>query len=451
MHERTERAIARMTFAFCCALPTALTLSLIVITWTSWWQNRMVAKIENRLSTELGLVVEIEAVDRSDPAITQLDQVTFYEPETHQEVARIRQILWRDDGDTQSLVLMQPELQSTRLASAWKTLHDRLLLSRDRFDGQVRVSASDLTLNSATSPITFHDVNAWVGQVEQTQSIEAVVQCYPADSPPHDPSHLIEIAVRRDREADQPVTTWRMSTGSTALPCATFAQYAPWIEPLGHDAMFRGNLSWTLHPQGWTVDLGGSQISNIVLGQWLERLPHRITGKGTIQLERCWIVSRNHRPHVVDIAGSLRAKDGVVGPTFLRAAVDSLEFTDVPDVEHVIAYDCLALGFNINGPLMQLTGACRTEPGYEGLPSGVVLWAGGQIFASAHGETIPAIRLHRALAPAHSELVPIAGQTIYLGDFLMPPSRPLSTSTLPAPRIRTAENWSGGQPIAQPK
>ena len=55
MHERTQRAMARLMFVFCCAIPTLVTISVIVFTWTPWYHHRCLSQIEAKLSDETGL------------------------------------------------------------------------------------------------------------------------------------------------------------------------------------------------------------------------------------------------------------------------------------------------------------------------------------------------------------------------------------------------------------
>ncbi len=50
MHERTQRAVARLLFAFACALPTAITLMLVMVTYTPWYQTWLRERVIQELS-----------------------------------------------------------------------------------------------------------------------------------------------------------------------------------------------------------------------------------------------------------------------------------------------------------------------------------------------------------------------------------------------------------------
>ncbi len=457
MHERTQRAIARMTFVFCCAVPTLVTCVIIAVTWTPWWHRRSLAAIEASLSRDTGLVLQIADFKRAAPSTLCLYGVEIFEPETGHEVARVREIQWVQRGQEVSILLQQPELQSSELAHTWKMIHDRFVCRPEQTSSAVQLAANDLTIHSRTGPLTLRDVDAWIRPRVGENAVEATIQCLPATT------HLaamiqspspVNITVVRDRGGDAPSTSWTLSTGETALPCSALAEYLPQLERLGSDAMFSGSMRWSLRPNGWTIDLGGSRFTDIALGQWLENLPHRLTGTATIQLERCRVVCEQRVTNVVDIAGSLRARDGLVGPSMFASARRHLGFA-VADVDSVVAYDRIALGFNLNGPLLHLEGVCRTEVGYEGLHSGVVLCAGGHPLAESSGETLQATQLQAAFAPGHSVMVPLSRQTSPLMDILMPPSRPAPSPLAPSsdssiPRITSTRPLRESPSIAQP-
>jgi hypothetical protein len=443
-----------MTFVFCCALPTLATLAIIVLTWTPWWHRRALARLEASLSRDTGLVLRIDDYRRAAPSTLCLLGVGVFDPETGREVARAREVQWKNAGDEILIVLKQPELQSAELSNAWKMIHDRFLCRPDRTSLPIQLVANDLTIQSQLVPLPFVDVDAWIRPRIGSQAIEATIRGLPANGSWNvNPSARspITINVVRDRSDPVPRTSWTLSTGKTPLPCSTLADYLPPLGRLGEDATFSGKMRWTVMPDGWSVDLGDSRFQGIVLSQWLEDLPHRLTGTATVELERCRLVTEKREVKVVDVAGTLRARDGQVGPSMLAAVRRHLGFA-VVEVQRSIAYDRLALGFNLNGPRLQLQGQCRSEIGYEGLAEGVVLCAGGYSLVESSGEHLQAVQLQSALAPEHSVTVPLSRQTSPLLNFLMPPNRlPAPGESATTPRISTSREWSGGETIQQPR
>ncbi len=449
MHERTRRAIARMTFVFCCAVPTVITLSIILVSWTPWWHQRSLTAIESSLSRDTGLIVRIDNFRRSAPSTLYLYDVEFLEPETGREVARVREIQWAKRGDDVAIWLQQPELRSEQLPHAWSMIHDRFLCRPDQTSSSLKLMARDLTIHSRTGSLTLRDVLARMRPRVGEDAVEASIRCYPATSDQGATPSPVTISVLRDRSGSTPSTSWVLRTGDTPLPCSALAEYLPPLERLGGDAMFAGTMRWKLERDGWTIDLGGSQFTDIALGQWLEHLPHRLTGTASIQLQRCRIVTRQRATETVDIAGVLRAREGQIGPLMLKSARRHLGFA-VVDASGAFEYDRIALGFSLNGPLLHLDGLCATDLGYQSLPEGVVVQVGGNPIAESTGSTLQATQLQAFFAPEHSVMVPLSKQTSPLKSLLMAPSRPTSNHDAAVPRITSTRQWNGGPSIEQP-
>ena len=448
MHERTQRAIARLMFVFCCAVPTAFTIVCVLVTWTPWYHQRTLRAIEAGLSKETGLVVEIEDFQRSAPSMLRLYDVRVLEPENRHEVARVRELQWVSGSDEVSILLHQPELQSSQLANAWKLIHDRFLCRPEQTSLPVQVAGNDLTIHSRTGALTLRDVDAWIHSDED--SVEATIQCLPAISQSDSP---IDITVRRDRSGTLPVTQWLLDTHRTPLPCSALAEYLPMLESLGSDAMFSGTMRWQLEPSDWWIDLGGSQFEHVSLDRLFEQHAQRLSGTARIRLERCRIEPHNRKS---DIAGSIRAQNGLIARSLLVSVNQHLGFdvrvpNDLLEARGDVPYDRIAMGFVVNNTQLQLDGICRQEVGYESFPPGVVLCLDGYALVRSADKTLDALALITAIAPSHSVLVPLSNQTNWLTKVFIPPSRPLPRDEGYPPRIRAAEIWQGGPTIGQPR
>src|SRR6056297_216010 len=445
MHERTQRAIARLMFVFCCAIPTSTTVLIVLVMATPWYANRVRRQIEAELARDTGLIVRIEDFHRTSPATLRLDRVRLIEPETMREVARVRQVEWVTRQDEVSILLQQPELQSASLPSTWRLIHDRFLCRPEQTSRPIRLAANDLTIHSASGGgMTLRDVDAWIEP--QAKAVQASIQCVPAIASAATP---IQITVRRDRSGEQPATNWMLDTQDTALPCSALSDYLPGlIGNLGNEAMFAGTMRWQLNHQDWWIDLSGSRIEQVSLDRIFEQQAHRLSGKATIQLERCRIEPGRR----VDIAGSVRARDGLIGRSLLLSLHHHLDFeVRVPDGKEDLPYDRIAVRFNVDDTQLRLDGICRTEVGFESFPVGVVLCSGGYPLVRSSPQTLRSLALVSALAPAHSVMVPVADQNRGLMQVLIPPSRPILQDPQGAqrPKIQTARDWSGGPVTGQ--
>ncbi|WP_372723549.1 hypothetical protein [Novipirellula sp.] len=450
MHERTQRAFARLVFVICCALPTSIVLMTILVTWTPWYHRHCLRTITASIAKETGFDVEIEDFDRPSPSRLELQNVRLLDPETKREVAKVYKLTWTEVNGGVSIVLHQPELQSSELGNTWRLVHDRFLCQSICVSTPVRFAANDLTLHSDAGPMTLRDVDAWIEPSNPSMigsSTRATIECLPTGQPT-DRGFRIEVV--RDRSGVTPVTTWTLETGDTALPCSALAPYSDAMAMLGNEATFSGMMRWSIEPDGWWVDLSTSRFDQVDLARLFQRLPHQLTGDASLRFRRGMI-----RPgKTVDVIAELRAKEGFVGTSLLASMQRDLGMTVVTDTTSArpVPYDHLAMQFQIFGAKMTLDGICRTEQGYEGLPAGVVLIADGYSMVQARELEMPAIELAKAVAPSHSVMVPMSEQTTPLMQWLLPPSRsiPNGTSHSPAPRIQTAQEFSGGPTISEP-
>jgi hypothetical protein len=327
-------------------------------------------------------------------------------------------------------------------------IHDRFLCRPEHTTMPVRLAANDLTVHSRSGAQTFRDVDGWIQPYAEV--IEATIQGLPAISRPGSP---VTVSVRRDRSGEEPATLWSLDTNGTPLPCSALAEYLPLLESLGSEAMFSGTMCWQLQANGcWWIDLGGSRFEQIALDRLFERQVHRFSGRASVQFERCRIEPFNRRS---DIAGSFRAADGLIAQSLLLSVHQQLGF-QVQLPEELLAgrrdvpYDRIALAFKVNNTQLQLDGICRSELGYESFPPGVVLSLDLQPLVRSAGQTLDSLKLISVIAPPHSVGVPLSSQTSALIHVFIPPARPLPRDGDFPPRIRSAENWSGGPTIAQP-
>ncbi len=445
MHERTQRALARLMFVLCCALPTLGTMFVILLTWTPWYHNRSRLALEKLLSDETGLVVTIENFSQTSPYLLTLQDVVLMEPETRREVASFRLAEWATRNEGSALRIHQPLIQSEQLAAFWHLIHDRFLCQPLKTDQPLRLVADDLTIESQSGrPFTFRSVDVRVQPY--ALAVHANILAVTAEARDDAP---IRITLRRDRTGEKPTTTWGLETGGTPLPCSAIADFSKEIELLGPDAQFNGNVWWQFEGGVWRLNLAGANFTDVDLSRLSETLTHSLSGKARISFARGYIDPGND----IDINGSIVVRDGYVGDSLMRSAQQNLLFgIDEPSLSgHKLPFDWLSLNFNILGPQLRLMGTCSGLPGYESLPNGVALCADGRSIAWSTGTLLPSSQLAVAIAPNYSVNYPVSQQTSWIMNLLLPPSRPLPTDeSIQGARITRTAPWNGTQPIAQP-
>ncbi|SMP69867.1 hypothetical protein SAMN06265222_112117 [Neorhodopirellula lusitana] len=420
MHERTTRAIARWMFVACCAVPTGLTLLAIVITWTPWYHNHARHSVEDALALQTGLHVEIGDFERADPTTWRLYDVRLANAETLRTVATVRSLVWVADSENTVIRLSQPEIQVHALDQIADLIHDRFLCRPERTGVPVRIAADDLTLKSATTAQTLQDFDAYLETRDSV--VWATVRCLPAGQRPD--SDGLKAEITRDRSASPPRTSYSLQTGELSLPVAVLADYFPFLGRMGDEATFQGTAASTkqdgyAHAQ-WSLDLSG-RFRSVDLGRLTEQLPHRVTGLASVTLDRCQIDGEGG----VNISGELRSSEGWMSASLLPRVAEDLGCELTIATANDFSFDALAFRFDLYAAQLRVEGICRTQPGSEWLPAGVVVSSAGRPVVLSRDAWLPATNLARLVAPPHAVAIPLSSQTSGLLSILKPPRHSL--------------------------
>lgn len=440
MHERTTRAIARWLFVGCCAAPTALTMLAILVTWTPWYHGRARRAIESHVALMTGLHVEIGDFERSDPSAWRLSDVRLSDPETLRPVASVRSMQWISQSKNTVIRLSQPEIRVESLEQVAELLHDRFLCRPDQTRLPVRIAADDVTLRGDSSSQTIQDFDAWLETRDDV--VLATVRCLPAGH--RQDSEVIQVEVTRDRTTSPPTTGWSIQTGEARLPLAVLCDYYPFLKRLGADATFDGSVAGTrqdgLTAPAWSLNLAGN-FREIDLGQLTQNLPHRVTGRGTVSIDRCQL----DQDWSVNVAGQLVANEGWISASLLPRLAEDLGCQLAVATADDFSFDALGLRFDLYAAQLRVEGICRSLPGREWLPADVVVSAGGRPIVMSGGEWTDSLNLARLFAPSHSVWIPLSGQTSGLMSFLRPPRHPLPQSAVADRRPDANRGVIGGQ------
>ncbi len=441
MHERTTRAIARWLFVGCCAAPTALTMLAILVTWTPWYHRRACRAIESQVALMTGLHIEIGNFERADPSTWRLSGVRLSNPETRRPIASVRSVEWISQREKTVILLSQPEIYVESLEHVAELLHRRFLCRPEQTRLPVRIAADDVTLRSGSAAQTIQDLDAWLETRENV--VLTTVRCIPAGHPPD--SEGIHIEVIRDRSNSPPTTAWSVQSGAVKLPLAVLSDYYPSVNGLGVDATFDGSVSGTLQDgitdPTWSLNLAG-HFHNIDLGQLTQNLPHRVTGKATVSVDRCQLGQDGS----VNVAGQLVAHEGWMSASLLPRLAEDLGCTLLVATADNFSFDALAFRFDLYASQLRVEGICRNLTGKEWLPAGVVVSAGGRAIVKSSDTWSASLNLTRLFAPAHSAYALVSAQTSGLLSFLRPPSHPLPLNGTAGGAPDKERILFGGQP-----
>ncbi len=435
MHERTQRAVARLLFVFCCAVPTSAVLLAIMVSWTPWYQARRLAGFEHRLALETGLVFQIDRCRQVAPGKYVLENVRIRDPETHAAVATIRLIDFFRDENQLGVFLHQPRLESSGLGRAWSLLHDRLISRPEHTVVPIRVAATDLTVHSPTGSLSLADTGVQVTPEEHGVRLTAQAG---SSSGPTDPR--VHVDLFRDRSGDVPLTELVFSSEGTALPCTAVAEYFPLAKSLGPEAHFSGAVKCRQTPDGWTYELDGCALTGVNLSLLSSQLPHRVVGEGELSLTRCLV-----RPgESVSMIGTLKATRVWLERSLLRSMHDRLGwvFDDQELAAEVDGIECklAAVHFEITDQTMQLTGVC--DPFGSGIVNHVALYSRGRPIAWTKPVRVASDQITAMLNPR--------SRSVATWNQLFLPSSPAAQADAPpAAAIRNVRNWSGNETVQQ--
>ncbi|QEF96688.1 hypothetical protein Mal15_07160 [Stieleria maiorica] len=429
MHERTQRAVARLLFVFCCAVPTSIVFLSILVTWTPWYQANKLAELTHHLNLQTGLVFEIGRCERVAPGKYILENVRVSDPDSRQHVVTVRLIDYLVERERAAIILHQPEFQSAGLGHAWTMLHDRLISRPAQTVVPISILATDVSILSRTGSMPPVDVSAEI--TPEGDSVRMIARAG------HATRHVgprLHVELFRDRDREVPATELVLSTEGTALPCSALAEYAPAIKHLGANAEFVGVIACRQTLHGWTYDLGSSSLTKLSLNDLTDHLPHRVIGEAEVQFRRCVI----HPGESVNLVGTLKSSKPAnlrIKTPLLAAmrdhlgmAVDERELVPNPN-----GIECeLALNFDIRDETMTLTG----------IGDNVVLYSRGRPIAAPPAELIDADRITAMLAPPSRWM---AGWN----SILLPSSPTAADDALPAAAFRSVRNLDGDASIRQ--
>jgi len=429
MHDRTRRNLCRLAFLLFCVLPTACVLVLILHRHSSFYRSATTRHWEQALFQRLGLITTIDRVWRSERHVISLEGVKLIDPETRQQIARIRvlELAQRDHG--QVLWASQPEIADGQFLRVWEVLHERLLRGPP-LDSEVRFLAGEVTLLGDNGQ-TFTNVECLIEQHETGAQVLLDFRVAGAEE-----QSTAQLRIMRNRQLSPPATGWQLRTGSTSLPCSMFTAYLPVLESLGPSCRFAGTASADRSTNRWNGEFVG-RFTQVDLDGLIAPFPHKLSGTAELVFQR----ARFQDGRLLEAAGAVRADGGVISRSLVEALGNALQL-DGPgiaatDPRLLLEYQQLAFGYELVATKLRLSGTCQNAP-----IGTVLLGKTGPLLTDSGTDSIPAVALARALSPSSEFLVPATKETGLLLDALPVPTGSSATTrqaTRPNVTVRLRE------------
>lgn len=294
LHESTVRGLCRVAFVVCAFLPVCLTILLVIGQRTPVYHQWLIGNWERQLSEQLGVTVDIVAVETMTPTRARLHGVKLSHPESRVPVGRIRTIDIRWNHQTVDAELFQLEIDGRQLRSTSRLLHDGVVC-HPSFGRSTRVIAKEFSMRNSVG--TFNatnltvDVRSLMETATQQEQTDILASCdWPASEKKSDATR-IELRLKRFHDLANMKTLLELDTKGNSLPCNLLADALPSIRNLGSDAQFMGRLELIAREQDWQAEFKNAFLTQIDFGQLSAHSTVRLSGQGLLWMEQAAVNS----------------------------------------------------------------------------------------------------------------------------------------------------------------
>ncbi len=355
LHETTQRLLCRLAFVLLGFLPLIACSFFAVAQYFPGYQRWRAEQAESWLASQLGLDVEIAAVESKSPTHYALHGVRFIHPESRAAIGRVRQIDVQLRRGQRLVHMVEPELEGRQLAATWKIVHDWFLCRPQRYAHMAAFTMDQLTVRGMMDVDTISDIAVKMLPSENALLLEIdFVLDNPLASQPGTASQLI---IRRDHRENQLLTDIQLRS-TVPLPCELIAGLVPQVQRLGQYATFSGVLDFHLRDASWEATLTNSSFQQIDFGQLSQDTGAGISAMGRIDLEQAIITHR----HVKFVKGSVRLGPGRIDSTLLRAMGEHMDIElRLTNPVSVHAFDAAGWHVRIHPEGVQIAGGLGPE------------------------------------------------------------------------------------------
>jgi hypothetical protein len=437
--------LCRLGFVFFCVVPT-----LAVGIWVAAVAERQaaapidVAKLRQELSSRLGMVIEIERASGSCEAF-RLEGLRIRDPETSEILAQAAAVEATRTSTGWQIEAFSPAVDLTHMRRLASRLHDRLLCGPKQELPSLTMAARDVLLSGNGQQLSINQIVAGLTGQDTGPQLTVELQWNSVPAVP------IRLSFARDQQATPPATNWQIATNGEQLPIAMLTALLPEIARLGPQCHFAGTISGVegLGGSGWSGELSGTLDQVDFDSLVTEHFPHRLSGIGTIHIERASIQDGR----LAMFRGGIDIASGSTSKSLLDAAREHLGVIaseEVPTSEFAtIPFQRLAMDLQLDGRRLQLRGVAGA------LDDSIVLaGASGPLLRADPGHSVPAVNLLRALLPDNQFQVPATRQTdVLVGLLPLPDLAPTRTAALPThvpTRLRSSGPAEAAPVLRQP-
>jgi hypothetical protein len=351
LHESTQRGLCRLSFGLFGLLPLVCCLAFSAVQFLPAYHRWRAAAWEQWLSTQLGIEIELAAIENRAPDRWVLHGVRLLHPESGATLGCVPRVEVLARGGRWSVLLDEPELEGRQLTATWKMVHDWFLCRPQQYSRAAAIGANRLIIRGVDKTDEFSNIIVRM-QPEQSELALDIQFRMSGEkiAAKKEPASLLKI--RRNHTENRLMTNLQLQT-ATPLPCQLFHGLLPSTANFGEGATFTGLLDWQMRNAEWQLQLSDVNLQQVDFGNLGRWLGNKLSGRGMIYVHQATI-SNNHLETAV---ATIAAESGSISSDLLFNLAKHLDIElrqTNPVAVH--AFESAFFTINIEPQWLQLAG-----------------------------------------------------------------------------------------------
>ncbi len=360
LHESTQRGLCRLAFVLCGLLPVLGCLICCAAEFLPAYQRWRAQRWEQQLSAQLGLSIEIAAVESLSPEKVRLRGLRLVHPETQASLGRAATAEIESYRGQWCVRLQQLEVEGRQMADLWTLLHDWYLCRPVLHSQSTHLEIDALTIHDADRDTQLSELSLRLLPEEALLQLAISFRHQQlgnpsksaANSPADSPDAITQLLIKRNHQANHLMTEMVLNTGQ-ALPCRLMAGIDPRFARLGDAATFNGRANLILERDTWRLKLTRAHVEQLDFGTLTHGTQAAVTAMGGVHCEEAII--RNGR--VEYAMGRVSMGPGRLSSPLLQSLGHYLDVTlrQSPSVA-IHAFDAVDFSIGIHRAGLRLAG-----------------------------------------------------------------------------------------------
>lgn len=360
LHESTQRGLCRLVFVLLGLGPLGVCCVFSAAQFVPYYQRLRAARCEQWLSSQIGVDVEVAALENKTPARFALHGVRLVHPETRATIGRVPLIEVEMLRGQWSIQLTRPELEGRQLSAAWRIVHDWFLCRPKRYTHVASIGMDGLTIRGSSEVDAFAEVAVKLLPARDALLLEVnfrLANSEAAANPKSSKTPFSQLSIRRNHRENQLMTDLQLRANSP-LPCWLVDGLLPSARKLGDYATFQGSVGFQMSGAAWHAELGEAHFQQVDFGRLSQDSGVAVSGMGTLYLNSAVLAQRR-----LEFAlGTVMLGPGRIGTRLLTAMGQHLDIEVRSNGSaSVHAFDAAAVSIQIEPAGVKIAGRLAAD------------------------------------------------------------------------------------------